>query len=491
MSNYFNTLTLREKLEQLGKCRFMDASEFEDGVEALVGKKIVIVGCGAQGLNQGLNMRESGLDISYTLRQAAIDQKRQSFINASSNNFEVGSYEEMLPSADVVINLTPDKQHTNVVNAVMPLMKKGATLSYSHGFNIVEEGMQVREDLTVIMVAPKSPGSEVREEYKRGFGVPTLIAVHPENDPQGKGWAEAKAYAVGTGGHKAGVLQSSFVAEVKSDLMGEQTILCGLLQTGAILSFDKMVEEGIEASYAAKLIQYGWETVTEALKHGGITNMMDRLSNPAKIKAFEISEELKDIMRPLFQKHMDDIMTGHFSKTMMEDWANDDKNLLTWRAATGDTAFEKQQVTEQEIPEQEYFDHGTLLVAFVRAGVELAFEAMTESGIIDASAYYESLHETPLIANTIARKKLYEMNRVISDTAEYGCYLFDHACKPLLTDFMKMVSTDLIGKKFTDSNDVDNQELIRVNAIIRSHPVEKVGAKLRASMTAMKVIKSA
>ncbi|WP_218597711.1 ketol-acid reductoisomerase [Polaribacter sp. NJDZ03] len=491
MSNYFNTLTLREQLEQLGKCRFMDASEFEDGVEALKGKKIVIVGCGAQGLNQGLNMRESGLDISYTLRGAAIEQKRQSYINASSNNFEVGTYEEMLPTADVVINLTPDKQHTSVVNAVMPLMKKGATLSYSHGFNIVEEGMKVREDLTVIMVAPKSPGSEVREEYKRGFGVPTLIAVHPENDPEGKGWAEAKAYAVGTGGHKAGVLQSSFVAEVKSDLMGEQTILCGLLQTGAILSFDKMVEEGIEPGYAGKLIQYGWETVTEALKHGGITNMMDRLSNPAKVEAFRLSEELKDIMRPLFQKHMDDIMTGHFSKTMMEDWANDDKNLLTWRAATGETAFEKQVITTDEISEQEYFDHGTLLVAFVRAGVELSFEAMTDSGIIAASAYYESLHETPLIANTIARMKLAEMNRVISDTAEYGCYLFDHACKPLLTDFMKDIKTDIIGKSFSSENGVDNQELIRINAIIRNHPVETVGAKLRASMTAMKVVKTA
>ena len=490
MSNYFNTLTLREKLEQLGKCRFMDASEFEDGVNALKGKKIVIVGCGAQGLNQGLNMRDAGLDISYALRQAAIDQNRASFVNANSNGFAVGTYDALIPTADLVLNLTPDKQHTNVVNTVMPLMKKGATLSYSHGFNIVEEGTQVRTDLTVIMVAPKCPGSEVREEYKRGFGVPTLIAVHPENDPENKGWAQAKAYAVGTGGHRAGVLESSFVAEVKSDLMGEQTILCGLLQTGAILSFDKMVAEGIEPGYASKLIQYGWETVTEALKHGGITNMMDRLSNPAKVKAFEISEELKDIMRPLFQKHMDDIMTGHFSATMMEDWANDDKNLLTWRAETGETAFEKQQVTTQEISEQEYFDHGTLLVAFVRAGVELAFEAMTDSGIIEASAYYESLHETPLIANTIARMKLAEMNRVISDTAEYGCYLFDHACKPLLTDFMKTVSTDLIGQKFTDGNDVDNKELIRINGIIRNHPVEIVGAKLRASMTAMKVIKS-
>ena len=93
MSNYFNTLTLREKLEQLGKCRFMDASEFEDGVSALKGKKIVIVGCGAQGLNQGLNMRDSGLDISYALRQAAIDQNRASFVNANSNGFAVGTYE--------------------------------------------------------------------------------------------------------------------------------------------------------------------------------------------------------------------------------------------------------------------------------------------------------------------------------------------------------------------------------------------------------------
>lgn len=490
MANYFNSLSLREQLTQLGKCRFMEQSEFSEGVSSLKDKKIVIVGCGAQGLNQGLNMRDSGLDISYALRDGAIKEKRASFINATDNGFKVGTYEDLIPTADIVINLTPDKQHTNVVSAVMPLMKKGATLSYSHGFNIVEEGMQIREDLTVIMVAPKCPGSEVREEYKRGFGVPTLIAVHPDNDPQGHGLEQAKAYAVATGGHRAGVLESSFVAEVKSDLMGEQTILCGVLQTGSILCFDKMVEQGIEPSYASKLIQYGWETITEALKHGGITNMMDRLSNPAKIKAFELSEELKDIMRDLFQKHMDDIMTGHFSKTMMEDWANDDKNLLGWRAATGETAFEKTAVTDAAISEQEYFDHGVLMVAFVRAGVELAFETMTEAGIIEESAYYESLHETPLIANTIARKKLYEMNRVISDTAEYGCYLFDHAAKPLLRDFMEKIDVNVIGKDFVNGQGtgVDNKRLIEVNDIIRNHPVEIVGEELREAMTDMKKI---
>jgi ketol-acid reductoisomerase len=166
--------------------------------------------------------------------QEAIKEKRQSYKNAADNGFKVGTYEELIPSADLVINLTPDKQHTSVIKAVMPLMKQGSALSYSHGFNIVEEGMQIRKDITVVMVAPKSPGSEVREEYKRGFGVPTLIAVHPENDPNGDGFEIAKAYCVATGGDRAGVLHSSFVAEVKSDLMGEQTILCGLLQTGSI-----------------------------------------------------------------------------------------------------------------------------------------------------------------------------------------------------------------------------------------------------------------
>ena len=489
MANYFNTLPLREQLAQLAQCEFMDPSEFTDGVDALKGKKLVIVGCGAQGLNQGLNLRDSGLDVSYTLRQSAIDERRQSYLNASENGFTVGTYEELIPSADVVLNLTPDKQHTVVVTAIMPLMKQGSTLAYSHGFNIVEEGMQIREDITVIMVAPKCPGSEVREEYKRGFGVPTLIAVHPENDPQGHGLAQAKAYAAGTGGHRAGVLKSSFIAEVKSDLMGEQTILCGMLQTGSLLCFDKMVEKGIDAGYASKLIQYGWEVITEALKHGGVTNMLDRLSNPAKLKAFALSEELKTIMRPLYNKHMDDIISGEFSKGMMADWAEDDTKLLNWREQTAQSAFEKQQNSDVEIAEQEFFDNGILMVAMVKAGVELAFETMTAAGIKAESAYYESLHETPLIANTIARKKLYEMNRTISDTAEYGCYLYNHACLPLLQPFMANIDTDVIGRGL-DSQDlgVDNQALIQVNDALRAHPVEQVGGVLRGYMSAMKKI---
>ena len=124
MANYFNSLPYRLKGQELGKCDFMQSSEFADGVKKLIGKKIVVVGCGAQGLAQGQNMRDSGLDISYALRQEAIDQKRASYKNAINNNFVVGTFEQLIPTADLVMNLAPDKQHTSVVNRVMPLMKK-------------------------------------------------------------------------------------------------------------------------------------------------------------------------------------------------------------------------------------------------------------------------------------------------------------------------------------------------------------------------------
>ena len=484
--NYFSSLPFREQVQQLGTCRFMNSTEFH-GTAALKGSRIVILGCGAQGLHQGLNLRDSGLDVGYALRAESIAEKRQSWKNATEYSFDVGTFEEMIPSADLVMNLTPDKQHTPVINKVLPLLKNGAGLGYSHGFNIVEEGMQIRKDITVVMIAPKSPGSEVREEYKRGFGVPTLIAVHPANDPENKGWEIAKAYAVGLGSDKAGVLASSFVAEVKSDLMGEQTILCGMLQTGSLLCYDKMLAEGIEERKAASLVQFGWEIVTEALKQGGITHMMDRLSNPAKIRAHELSVRLKTIMHNLYYKHMDDILSAKFSETMMNDWKAGDKDLLGWREETGATAFEKVPHADH-LPTQTYFDDAVVMVAMVKAGVELAFESMVASGIKPESAYYESLHELPLIANLVSRKKLYEMNRVISDTAEFGNYLFANVCIPLLENFMADLNENDLGNTYPSNETVDDVELITVNEAIRNHPIEEVGKVLRAQMKGMKTL---
>ena len=284
----------------------------------------------------------------------------------------------------------------------------------------------------------------------------------------------------------AGVLNSSFVAEVKSDLMGEQTILCGVLQTGSILCFDKMIENGIDPGYASKLVQYGWEAITEELKHGGLTQMMNRLDDASKVKTSELASELKTLMTPLFEKHMKDVLSGDFSLMMMKDWANSDAELLAWRAETGETAFEKATEMEENISNQEFFDNGLLMVAFTKAGVELAYETMVKNGIKAESAYYESLHEAPLIANTIARKKLYEMNRIISDTAEYGCYLFNHACKPLLQNFVDSLGKDIIGQPCGNSNDINSETIEKLDVKVKSHPIEEVGSRLRLSMTQMK-----
>ena len=147
------------------------------------------------------------------------------------------------------------------------------------------------------------------------------------------------------------------------------------------------------------------------LKHNGITGMINRLDNESRFAVHTISNELKDIMTPLFNKHMSDILDGTFSSEMMKDWDNEDKNLLKWREETGKTLFEKTDESSKAISNQEFFDHGILMVAFVKSGVELAFETMVKNGIMSESAYYESLHELPLIANLVARKKLYEMNK--------------------------------------------------------------------------------
>ncbi|QJC36894.1 ketol-acid reductoisomerase [Enterobacteriaceae endosymbiont of Donacia vulgaris] len=488
MNNYFNNLNFRKKLKNLQKCRLMRFEEFTEGIKYLKDKNIVIIGCGSQGLNQGLNMRDSGLNISYALKQESIKNKNLSWQRAYKNNFRIGSYKDLIPDADLIINLTPDNNHHNVLKNIKSLIKKGATLGYSHGFNIIEEGENIPKDITVIMVAPKCPGTEVREEFKRNFGVPTLIAVHQNSTYHNiNGFDIAKSWAFALGSHKAGVLESSFSAEVKSDLMGEQTVLCGMLQTTSVLLFDKLLKLNINPLYASQLIQFGWEYITESLKQGGISLMMDRLNNVNKIRAYELSLILKKKLKPLFSLHIDNIISGKFSKELMEDWKNNNINLIKWRKIYKNNNFEKtKNIKNDNIKEQEYFDKGIVIIAIIKSSIELSFELMIESGISAASAYYESLHELPLIANTIARKKLYEMNKVISNTAEYGSYLFSNNAIPLLKNFINNLTSEDLGLVKIKDKFINNKYLRDLNFNIRNHPIEKVGYILRNYMIHMK-----
>ena len=249
-----------------------------------------------------------------------------------------------------------------------------------------------------------------------------------------------------------------------------------------------MIELGYDNGFSSKLIQYGWETITEELKHNGITGMINRLDDSSRLMVHELSNDLKKIMTPLFNHHMDDILSGSFSKNMMNDWTNNDYNLLKWREETGDTNFEKTNPSNVEISNDDFFNKGILMIAFVKSGVELAFETMINNGIIDESAYYESLHELPLIANLVARKKLYEMNRIISDTAEYGCYLFNQSCLPLLSEFMKKIDKTHIGK-VNNPIKIDVIKLNKFDSETENHPIEKIGMILRKNMGNMKKLK--
>ncbi|AEH39951.1 ketol-acid reductoisomerase [Buchnera aphidicola (Cinara tujafilina)] len=488
MKNYFNSLNFRNQLKELRTGFLLNKNEFFKKTEALHKKNIVIVGCGAQGLNQGLNLRDSGLSVSFALRKESIKNKSLSWRNAIKNNFLVDTYKKLVPNADFVINLTPDKEHSVVVKKLQKLMKKNSILGYSHGFNIVEMGEKIRSDITVIMVAPKCPGTEVRQEFLKGFGVPALIAVHKDNNPDAKGLEFAKAWAVGLGSHKAGVLHSSFIAEVKSDLMGEQTILCGMLQACSLVCYEHLISKGYDTKYSVTLLQFGWEKLTEVMKLGGITLLLDRISSSAKIRVHELSLELKKILRPLYRLHMDNIISGQFSEKMIKDWKNNDIELYTWRKELQDSDFEKSHLYDHRtIKDQEYFEKCTLMIAMLKSGIELSFETMIETGITKESAYYESLHELPLIANTIARKRLYEMNMVISDTAEYGNYLFSSNAIPLLRKFMTSLKSSDLGESIIDSN-VNNNTLLSLNNDIQNHKIEKIGKHLRSYMQKMKQI---
>ncbi|CUR53361.1 ketol-acid reductoisomerase [Buchnera aphidicola] len=485
MKNYFNLLNFREKLQELQTCHIIKNLTI-NSLKILKNKKIVIIGCGSQGYHQGLNLRDSGLDVSYAFRQSSIQKQTRSWKNAKKSNFFVGTFEELIPNADLVINLTPDKNHAIVVKSLQNLMKKNSFLGYSHGFHIVESNVVIRSDITVIMVAPKCPGTEVRAEFLKGFGVPSLIAVHQKNDIYQKGLNIAKAWAVGLGSHKAGVLRSSFSAEVKSDLMGEQTILCGFLQTCSLACYEHLISKGYDVKYSISLIQYGWEKLSEVLKIGGITLLFHRLSNSAQIRAYQLSQKLKKILYPLFSAHMDNILSGIFSRDLIKDWENNDHNLLLWRDMYKKEDFEiANNVPVDLLKENEYFEKCTLMVAMLKAGIELSFEIMVSSGILEESAYFESLHELPLIANTIARKRLYEMNQVISDTAEYGNYLFTNSALPIVKNFLKTIENSDLGESIYTMS-INNKKLNFLHSNIENHPIEKIGKKLRSYMYSMK-----
>ena len=185
-------------------------------------KKVAIFGYGSQGHAHALNLKDSGVkNVVVALREGSSSIKK-----AESEGLKVMSLSDAAAWADVVMVLTPDELQASIYkNHIEQRMREGTSLAFAHGLNIHFNLINSRKDLDVFMVAPKGPGHTVRSEYKRGGGVPCLVAV--DSDKTGNALDLALSYASAIGGGKAGIIETTFKDECETDLFGEQTVLCG------------------------------------------------------------------------------------------------------------------------------------------------------------------------------------------------------------------------------------------------------------------------
>jgi len=288
----------------------MNAYYDKDGDLSLIqGKKVAIIGYGSQGHAHANNLKDSGVDVVVGLREGSSSANK-----AENAGLKVASIEEATASADVVMLLTPDELQTSLYNdKIEPNIKKGAALGFAHGFNIHFDLIEAREDLDVIMIAPKGPGHLVRATYEKGGGVPSLIAVAQDSSGQAKDIA--LAYAVANGGGRAGIIETTFRAETETDLFGEQAVLCGgtiaLIQAG----FETLVEAGYEPEMAYFECLHEVKLIVDLIYEGGIANMRYSISNTAEYGDITrgprlVTEETKAEMR----KILAEIQTGKFAR---------------------------------------------------------------------------------------------------------------------------------------------------------------------------------
>ncbi len=291
--------------------------ENDADLSVLKEKTIAVIGYGSQGHAQAQNLRDSGINVVIGLRQG------RSWEQASNDGFEVLSVEEAAKRADVVQILMPDEIQAKVYNEqIAPNLKKGAALMFSHGFNIHFGQIVPKEDMDVIMVAPKSPGHLVRRTYVEGFGVPALIAV--EQDATGQAKDIALAYAKAIGSTRAGVLETTFREETETDLFGEQAVLCGGVSHLVKAGFETLVEAGYQPEVAYFECLHELKLIVDLMYEGGLARMRYSISDTAEYGDYVTGPRIvNDETKAEMKRVLADIQSGKFARDfILENQSN-------------------------------------------------------------------------------------------------------------------------------------------------------------------------
>jgi len=303
----------------------------------ITNKKIAIVGYGSQGHAHAQNLRDSGVkEIAIALRPGSATAKK-----AEGAGFKVMTNAEAAAWADITMVLAPDEHQAAIyADDLHANLKQGAAIAFAHGLNVHFSLIEPREDLDVIMIAPKGPGHTVRSEYVRGGGVPCLIAI--DRDVSGNAHDIALAYASGVGGGRSGIIETNFREECETDLFGEQAVLCGGLTHLIQAGFETLVEAGYAPEMAYFECLHEVKLIVDLMYEGGIANMRYSISNTAEYGDITtgpriITEETKKEMKRVLA----DIQGGRFVKNFVLDNRAGQPELKAARKAAAAHPIEK------------------------------------------------------------------------------------------------------------------------------------------------------
>ena len=283
----------------------------------LQGKTVAVLGYGSQGHAHAQNLRDSGVNVIIANRKESANGKR-----AIEHGFTPLSVADAVKQADLVIVALPDEVQPEVYAAdIAPNIKAGATLGFTHGFNVHFKTIVPPENVNVIMVAPKGPGHTVRSEFEQGGGVPCLIAVHQDTD--GKAFDIAMAWAIGVGGGKGGILKTIFKDECETDLFGEQAVLCGGLSAMVKAGFETLTEAGYPPELAYFEVCHELKLIINLIERGGLTYMRYSISNTAEFGDYHTGPKIVTPgVKAAMKQCLTDIQDGTFAKAFRDDYAN-------------------------------------------------------------------------------------------------------------------------------------------------------------------------